>query len=91
MDLQLIEDWLWDQFSKVADTTKIEFMNFQRGLTPAEVYYSGEVAGPGALRCTNCGRLLQFERVDRIPPCPECQNTEFLRPAAEGPAAGGEV
>lgn len=85
MDLQLIEDWLLDQFAKAADLTKIEFMNFQRGLTPAEIYSAGEVAGPGALRCANCGYTLHFERVGHIPACPNCGNTEFIRPAAEQP------
>ena len=85
MDLQLIEDWLWDQFSKAADTTKLEFLNFQRGLIPAEVYTTGEVAGPGSLRCTNCGHMLQFERVGHIPVCPNCGNQEFMRPSAETP------
>lgn len=83
MDLQLIEDWLLDQFSKATDLTKIEFMNFQRGIAPAEVYTTGEVAGPGTLRCTNCGETLQFERVDQIPLCPNCGGKEFIRPAAE--------
>jgi predicted RNA-binding Zn-ribbon protein involved in translation (DUF1610 family) len=87
MDLQLIEDWLLDQFSKAADLTKIEFMNFQRGLAPAEVYVTGEVAGPGALRCSNCGNSLHFERVDHIPACPNCGNQEFIRPAAGQPEA----
>lgn len=85
MDLQLIEDWLLDQFAKATDLTKIEFMNFQRGLAPAEVYVTGEVAGPGTLRCTSCGETLQFERVDQIPPCPNCGNQEFIRPAAGQP------
>lgn len=88
MDLKLIEDWLWDQFSKVADTTKLEFLQFQQGLLPAEVYAAGEVAGPGSLRCTQCGHTLHFKRVGHIPSCPECGNTEFLRPMAEDSSAG---
>lgn len=88
MDMQLIEDWLWDQFSKAADTTKLEFMQFQRGLMPAEEYTSGEIAGPGSLRCTNCGHILRFDRITEIPACPNCGNREFLRPMAESGEAG---
>lgn len=82
MDLQLIEDWLWDQFSSVADKTRLELMELQRTLNEPEHYRAGEVAGPGALTCTRCGEQLRFERVGVITACPNCQNTEFVRPAS---------
>lgn len=83
MDLQLIEDWLLDQFAQATDLTKIEFMNFQRGIMPIETLSAGEVTGPGTLTCTNCGNPLQLERVSVIPSCPKCGNTEFTRPTLE--------
>lgn len=82
MDLQLIEDWLLDQFAQATDLTKIEFMNFQRGIMPVTTLSTGEVTGPGALVCTNCGNVLPFERVSLIPSCPTCGHTEFSRPRA---------
>jgi hypothetical protein len=84
MDLQLIEDWLLDQFAKATDLTKIELMNFQHGILPPEILSSGEVAGPGALVCSNCGETLLFEHVDIIPACPNCGAREFMRPMAAG-------
>lgn len=84
MDLQLIENWLLDQFAQATDLTKIELMNFQRGIMPVEPLSTGEVTGPGTLSCTQCGNTLQFERVNVIPACPKCGNTEFTRPSGEG-------
>jgi hypothetical protein len=79
MDLQLIENWLWDTFSSVADKTKLELIQFQRQLVVPETYHTGEVAGPGTLHCTNCGNAVHLSKVGHIPPCPKCHGTEFTR------------
>lgn len=89
MDLQLIEDWLLDQFAKATDLTKVEFLNFQHGIMPPEIHTTGEVAGPGVLFCSNCGHMLQFDHVDIIPACPNCSGTEFVRPVVEEARPGG--
>jgi len=85
MDLQLIEDWLWDRFASVADKTKLELMALQGELAGPQLYFSGEIAAPGTLICTNCGQQLQFKRVEHIPRCPHCDHTEFVRPGATIP------
>ena len=83
MDLQLIEDWLLDQFTKATDLTRIELLNFQQGMLPPEVFHSEEVAGPGALICSDCGEMVLLEQVGIIPTCPSCGGHEFYRPMAE--------
>jgi len=85
MDLQLIEDWLWDRFVSVADKTKLELMELQNELAGPRLYRSGEIAGPGTLVCTHCSNELQFTRVTHIPHCPKCDRTEFVRPQDDIP------
>lgn len=80
MDLQLIENWLWDAFSSVADRTRMQLESFSQTGEPA-LYRTGEVAGPGELACLSCQRTMAFTRVARIPPCPSCTGTEFIRAA----------
>lgn len=84
MDLRLIEDWLWDTFSSVADKTRIELMAFNPPpfADESEHYRSGEIIGPGAIRCLGCESQLEFERVGAIPQCPNCGEEEFVRAAA---------
>lgn len=83
MDMRLIEDWLWDTFSSVADRSRVELALFNRQFGGR--YISGEVAGPGALQCLGCKEQLEFDRVAELPACPNCGGEEFQRPgSAEG-------
>ncbi|MCG5529625.1 zinc ribbon-containing protein [Halorhodospira halochloris] len=78
MDLQMLESWLWEAFSSIADRTKLELQGFTTTGEPS-VYHSGEVAGPGTLQCFSCGRELSFSRPEAIPKCPGCDHEEFIR------------
>jgi predicted RNA-binding Zn-ribbon protein involved in translation (DUF1610 family) len=82
MDLQLLENWIWDSFTSVADRTRLELLEFQQPARGAEEYRTGEVAAPGSLSCLSCGRSLNFERAAHIPPCPQCHATSFVRTAS---------
>lgn len=79
MDLQLIENWLLDRFFSVADRTKFELQEFNRSLASSATWHTGEITGPGELRCTQCGQTLQFGKTGQVPPCPSCKNTEYHR------------
>lgn len=83
MDMQLIENWIWDRFSSVADRTRLELLQFQQLSERPEEYHTGEVAGPGTLTCVNCGKKLQFEKPGRIPPCPNCHGSTYVRRASQ--------
>jgi hypothetical protein len=82
MDLQLIESWLWDKFSSVADETRLDWQRFQASVDEAAHYHTGEIAGPGTLICRACGETLQFVRTGHIPPCPHCRESVFRRPTS---------
>lgn len=78
MDLQMLESWLWEAFSSIADRTKMELEGFTSTGEPS-IYHCGEVAGPGTLQCISCGRELTFTRPEAIPKCPGCDHGEFVR------------
>ncbi len=84
MDLRLIEEWLWDLFASVADQTKLELMQFQQQIAPPAIYRAGEISGPGALRCTHCGHLLELKTTSHLPPCPACLRTKYQRAGRGG-------
>ena len=82
MDLQLVENWVWDRFASVADRTRLEWIELQHQLQRAAEYHTGEVAGPGTLACEGCGETLQYTKPGRIPPCPRCHGTVYRRPVS---------
>ncbi|WP_440995969.1 zinc ribbon-containing protein [Arhodomonas sp. SL1] len=88
MDVQLIENWILDRFTSVADRQRLEWLEFEQFLERASEYHTGEIAGPGRLRCRNCGETLTFTRPGHIPPCPKCHGTVYSRAPAEGSPSG---
>lgn len=79
MDLELIEHALVDLIAKAADRTQLDMLKFQEETIQASEYRTGEVTGPGTLRCTSCGEELNFQTPGHIPPCPRCHGTTFER------------
>lgn len=84
MDIALVESWLWDRFSSVADQTRLDWLRLQESLAANAEYHTGEVTGPGALHCAACGETLHFRKVGHIPPCPKCSKTVFKRGTGDG-------
>lgn len=80
-DLMLLKDRLRDDFSKAADQTTIELLQLKQQAEAAG-YTTGEITGPGTLKCDKCGELLHFHKAGHIPPCPKCQATHFHRESA---------
>jgi hypothetical protein len=78
-DIDRIEDQLLDVFSRVADRTRLEWLELQEELDQDPPYHAGEVTGPGSLYCTACNEAVHFHHVARIPECPQCGNTTFRR------------
>jgi hypothetical protein len=78
-DIGQIEDHLLDVFGRVADRTRLEWLELQEELDRDPPYHTGEVTGPGSLYCTACNEAIHFHQVGRIPPCPACRNTTFRR------------
>ena len=95
IDLDLVERGLVDLFMRAADRTRLELDAFQREVEAGPPYHTGEMAGPGALQCENCGQVVRFHGPGHIPPCPACRHTVFRRmraedtPDDEGPPTAG--
>jgi len=87
MDLALIENWLLDRFTSVADRTRLELHALQQDLARSALWHTGEISGPGELRCTACGKVLRFTEAGHVPPCPACRGTDFQRLTREDEAA----
>src|SRR5581483_7262859 len=44
-----------------------------------KAWMSGNVAGTGTFRCTECEFPLSLDAADELPTCPNCGGTEFVR------------
>jgi len=42
-------------------------------------YQTGEITSAGTLSCTGCGQKMHLKRTSKIPPCPSCHATKFLK------------
>jgi len=78
-DIELIEDRLFDVFSKVADKTQLGLAQLAAQAKRAQEYHTGEITSIGTLACQDCGTLVHFKKTSRIPPCPKCHKTVFIR------------
>lgn len=78
-DLQLIEQQVWEMFASVADKTRLELLQLEDRAQLDNCYQTGEITGPGALQCTECGVPIYFHATAAIPACPACGHTEFTR------------
>lgn len=88
-DLSQVEERLLETFAAVADQTRLQWEHWAEQVWVASHYRTGEISGPGALRCTSCGAELDFPQPGEIPPCPECGASLFERtpqvPSGEEP------
>jgi predicted RNA-binding Zn-ribbon protein involved in translation (DUF1610 family) len=44
-----------------------------------KAWSTGNVAGTGTFRCTDCDYPVSLDAVDELPTCPNCGGTEFVR------------
>lgn len=82
LDLEIVEKRLLDLFSSVADQTRFELLELEMQARAASEYHTGQITGLGTLQCAECGRTVHFHATARIPPCPGCRGTRFVRPGA---------
>lgn len=78
-DLKLIEDRIFDMFSKIADKTRFELAQLAAQAKRSQEYHTGEITSIGTLACQNCDTLIHFKKTSKIPPCPKCHKTVFVR------------
>ena len=77
-DLELVQARFWELIARAADPTWLVLDNLKERSFYSE-YKTGELMGPGVLRCSHCGKELHFNKVSRIPPCAKCKHTVFER------------
>lgn len=79
LDILLIEKYLLEKFSSLADRTRIELEQWSINADDYGEWHTGEIISMGVLRCEACGEELHFEKPGHIPPCPKCHATAFKR------------
>lgn len=78
-DVELMEKRLFDMLLGVADQTSVQLRELATRAERASHYRTGEIVGPGALKCESCGEEIHFRKTGRIPPCPVCKGSDFRR------------
>ncbi len=78
-DLALVEDKFIELIARAADKTWLDFRDFENEERNASVYSAGEICSAGTLSCVQCSKTLKFTKSSHIPPCPDCQCSEFYR------------
>jgi hypothetical protein len=82
LERDLIESRLLDSLAVLADQTRLEYERLAEQARRADERHTGDVVGPGTLRCTQCGEELRFSASGHVPPCPKCRATVFRRVAS---------
>ena len=78
-DIELIEDRLLDAMSHAINTTSIELQQLSERAKQENIWYMGEVTGPGTFACDNCQHEIIFYHIQDIPACPQCGKGVFRR------------
>ncbi len=78
-DLELVEERILEVFSKVADKSRLELAQLAVQAKQSQEYHTGEITSIGTLACQSCDTLMHFKKTGRIPPCPKCHKTLFVR------------
>ena len=42
-------------------------------------YHTGEITSAGTLSCSGCGKKVHLKHTSKVPPCPSCHATKFLK------------
>lgn len=82
-DIELVEERLAEVLTETLDhavnTTNLELQQLADTAAEENLWYTGEVTGPGTLVCDNCGHELNFYHIQDVPGCPRCDGTIFKR------------
>lgn len=84
LEMDLIEGTLLDSFPNLVDETRMALERFRQ---EAEIYgewRTGEVTYPGKFECLGCGHELTLYKTGHLPPCAQCQGTQFKRKQSSG-------
>ncbi|HIP07814.1 MAG TPA: hypothetical protein EYG66_08150 [Mariprofundaceae bacterium] len=65
--------------SKLLHKTGVALSSFGDKAEDALTCKSGEITSAGKLVCKACSYEMNFKKTGRIPPCPKCHKTEFIK------------
>ena len=82
-DVELVEDRLLDVFSHAINTASIELAQLSTQAKQENLWYMGEVSGPGTFVCDHCQHEISFYHIQDIPACPKCGEGVFRRITSE--------
>lgn len=78
-DIQLLENFALEAFMNIADKTRLEHARLEQAAKTSNLYYSGEISGPGTLVCSSCQHSITMTSPGSIPECPKCHTKTFQR------------
>jgi len=82
-DIELMEDRLADALGNTLEhainPVNLELQQLAEAAASENLWYTGEVTGPGTFICDNCGHELNFFHIADVPGCPKCDGTIFKR------------
>ena len=78
-DTKFFESRFADWVKQVADPTRLELEKLAENARRLGEWHTGEITGPGILKCQSCGEVLHFEDAGHIPPCPKCHHSKFKK------------
>ncbi len=78
-DREQVETKLFDIFASMTDKTRMELGKLSHLAEQESTWHTGEVTSVGTISCTHCQTQLHFHKAGRIPPCPKCHKTDFIR------------
>ncbi len=78
-DLMYIEDQFLELFSDVVTDMGAELKDMAGYANAHREWHTGEINGLGTLECKACGEKIHFKQPGRIPPCPICNKSIFVR------------
>lgn len=79
LDVEAVEDSLLNSIHDIADQTKLDWIDLMyRIKAPEAIFHVGEFAPTGDLQCSNCGNNLHIYMAQKLQPCPNCKNEEYI-------------
>jgi len=78
-DVELVEARLADVFRHAINTTTIELQALAERAAEENIWYMGEVSGPGTFKCADCEHEIQMFHIQDLPACPKCGAAQFHR------------
>ncbi len=75
-ELEQLESKVIEQLFEAVDPSTISLLKLKE---QESAFHTGQITGPGILKCDACGEQLHYYKAGRIPPCPKCSKTEFHR------------